>query len=319
MATKEFIPVAGDDWYQRRRQDAEGEFFRKISDQAGRGSAGASGGSTRQGIYCFTAGGRLLAFKNAGQNPEVMRNVLGDAIRQWQQLPETERRPGAVVVGKLDNVDSRYTRNPPAGALIFNVFTRALDRDASGNYCDAECKVGDEAARDHLWLTNSEWKSLIPASAHVGARIPFPASAVERICRFHLTDNTRGEPSMWSRAEVHKSRIVLIVQQVSPSGVTLRLEGEALLANDAEPARANRGFDVQLAGHVNYDSAAKSFTRFDVVATGDHWGEGPYTRAARPGRAPLGIAMELTPGIKASDRIPPQGAREISEYLSGTR
>ena len=44
MATENFIAVTGDDWYQRRREDAEGEFFRKISDQAGRGSRDSSGG-----------------------------------------------------------------------------------------------------------------------------------------------------------------------------------------------------------------------------------------------------------------------------------
>ena len=32
LATEEFIPVAGDDWYQRRREDAEGEFFKKVAD-----------------------------------------------------------------------------------------------------------------------------------------------------------------------------------------------------------------------------------------------------------------------------------------------
>ena len=40
--------------YQRRRQDAEGEFFRKVADQ---GPRKGKGGATRQGIYCFTASG----------------------------------------------------------------------------------------------------------------------------------------------------------------------------------------------------------------------------------------------------------------------
>ena len=36
LATEDFVPVTGDDWYQRRRQDAEGEFFRKVADQGPR-------------------------------------------------------------------------------------------------------------------------------------------------------------------------------------------------------------------------------------------------------------------------------------------
>ena len=33
LAAEDFVPVTADDWYQRRRQDAEGEFFRKVADQ----------------------------------------------------------------------------------------------------------------------------------------------------------------------------------------------------------------------------------------------------------------------------------------------
>ena len=47
MANEEYIAVAGDDWYQRRRDDAEGQFFRRVADQ---GPRKGTGGSTRQGI-----------------------------------------------------------------------------------------------------------------------------------------------------------------------------------------------------------------------------------------------------------------------------
>src|SRR6478672_1245892 len=67
MATEDFVPVTADDWYQRRRQDAEGEFFRKVADQ---GPRKGEGGSTRQGIYCLTAAGQLLNYKNAAHAAE---------------------------------------------------------------------------------------------------------------------------------------------------------------------------------------------------------------------------------------------------------
>jgi hypothetical protein len=120
---------------------------------------------------------------------------------------------------------------------------------------------------------------------------------------------------MWSRQEVRESRMELVVEQVQQSGTTLRLEGHALLANHADPNKANRGFDVQLLGEVHYNSDTRAIDRFDVVAIGDHWGEGAFTRSARMGRMPLGIAMELASGKSPADRVPPQGAREIGEYL----
>src|SRR6476646_3918767 len=104
LAGKEFIPVSGDDWYQRRRQDAEGEFFRKVADQ---GPRKGQGGSTRQGMYIFTPSGKLLTYRNHS-DPDVMRGELQKALKAWKQLPDDERRPGAVKVEDWAKVDDRY-------------------------------------------------------------------------------------------------------------------------------------------------------------------------------------------------------------------
>src|SRR5438105_3736693 len=162
MANEEYIPVTGDDWYQRRRQDKEGEFFRKVADAAGRKG---EGGGTRQGIYCFTADGEILAYKNAGQNADVMRDVLKQGLAKWNRLPAAKRKPGAVAVDGLDKTDVRYTRTPPPGGLIATVYTRILDHDAKAGFCKGACDTlgGDRASRDHLWLTAAEVKSLVPA------------------------------------------------------------------------------------------------------------------------------------------------------------
>src|SRR5262249_14931810 len=121
MATEDYVPVAADDWYQRRRDDAEGRFFRRVADQ---GPRKGEGGSTRQGIYCFTADGRLLAYKNAGQAPDVMRDVLKQGLREWQKLPADRRKAGAVKVDDPDKTDPIYSRTPPPGGLIVTVYTR---------------------------------------------------------------------------------------------------------------------------------------------------------------------------------------------------
>src|SRR4029079_5190987 len=123
MATHDYVAVTADDWYQRRRQDAEGEFFRKVADQ---GPRKGEGGSTRQGIYCFTPDGQLLAYKNAGQAPDVMRETLQRGLAEWKKLPTARRKPGAIQVSDLGKVDPHYVRTPPANGLIVNVCTRIL-------------------------------------------------------------------------------------------------------------------------------------------------------------------------------------------------
>ncbi|HXG10877.1 MAG TPA: hypothetical protein VNK04_14050 [Gemmataceae bacterium] len=317
MATEEYVPVTADDWYQRRRDDAEGRFFRRVADQ---GPRKGEGGSTRQGIYCLTADGQLLVYKNAGQNPEVMREALRQGLREWRKLPPQRRQPGAVQVGEPDQIDPRYTRTPPRGGLIVNVFTRILDHQ-DGELCRGTCRTlgGNQAARDHLWLTEAEWQSLVPADPRPGNGFPLPAAIAERLLRFHLVDNTRGEPPMWRREDIRSQLMMLTVEEATAAVVRLRLDGFALLATHPDDAQADRGFDVRLLGYIGYDRTRKMINRFEVVAVGDHWGEGPFTRGARPGRTPLGIAFELADGKSAADRVPPQAARDLRSYFGHDR
>jgi hypothetical protein len=313
LATDEFIPVTGDDWYERRREDAEGEFFRKVADQGPRKGVG---GSTRQGIYCFTASGKLLAYKNA-QDAAVMREVVEQALADWKKLPAKEREPGAVEVGDPSTLDKRYTRPVPADGLILNVYTRILDRDGKGDYCKGTCETpgGDLSARDHLWLTKSEWQDLIAKEVKAGDDFAMPAAVAQRIVRFHLLDNTRGEPPFWTDQEVRQMKMRWTVEEATAKVVRLRLDGSVLLASDADAKKAERGFDASLLGYLEYDPAKKVVTRFDALALGNSWGEATFTLGARPGRQPLGIAFELCKGGKPADAVPLQGARDYHGYL----
>src|SRR5438067_14506 len=200
MATEDFVAVSGDDWYQRRRQDEVGKFWIAVAKQG----RPRDDGGTRQGIYCFTADGKLLAAKNAGTRPGTMRQVLQDALAAFERLPAERRRPGAISIGDEPPGDADFVRTAPKGGLIVNVFTRILDRDENRRFCKGACNVrgGDQAARDHLWITEAEWQRLIPAKPQPFQRSPVPAAIADRITRFHLIDNTRGEPPLWRPEEV---------------------------------------------------------------------------------------------------------------------
>lgn len=314
MATDDYVAVTGDDWYQRRRQDTEGEFFRKVADQ---GPRKGQGGSTRQGIYCFTADGKLLAYKNAGQSAEVMRDIFKKGLAEWKKLPEEKRKPGAVDVGKQDKVDAQYSRKPPEKGLILNVHTRILDKTGSGDLCKGTCSSqgADQSARDHMWLTEAEWQGLIPANAKKDDKAALSKAVAERIARFHLVDNTRGEPPSWKRDEVRKCEMTLTVEDASEERITLRLDGSALLATNAKLDKATRGYDAQLLGYISYDVKKKAIDRFDLAALGNHWGEAIYTQGARAGKTPFGVAFRLAKGDQPGDKVPPQFAREVREYL----
>lgn len=312
MATTEFVPVCTDDWYTRRRQDSEGEFFRTMATAAGRKG---DGGATRQGIYVFTADGTVLGYKNAGQDAEVMKKVFKDALFKFDKLPEAQRKAGAVKVPDHGRLDPKYTRSPPTDGLIVRVNTRIID-EKKGYYCAGECKTagGGMAARDFLWLTKAEVKALAPPKAEAGQSYPLPEKVAARIARFHLNDNTRGEPVLWKADEVRKSEWTLTVTNVTDAGVEVRLDGSVTASTKPDPTDSDRGFTGKARGHLRWVPAKNTFDKFDVAVVGDHWGEGSHTPGARPGRSLLGFAFTLADPTVPGNTIPPQANRDDGPY-----
>ena len=133
LIRENFVPVVGDDWYQRRRKDAVGTYFRSVVDQTWKaGNWEPNGGNDRQGVYCFTPSGRMLTeMKNVGSQPEELKRVLNGAMAGWKGLPEADRRPGAVAIPEVV-LDPGYHRPVPAGALVLRQYQRGLQRDAAG-------------------------------------------------------------------------------------------------------------------------------------------------------------------------------------------
>jgi hypothetical protein len=306
LCQTEFVPVTGDDWYQRRRKDREGEFFRALAEASGKQ------GHTLQGIYIFAADGTALAYRNSGQSAEITKQVMQDALAAFRKLPEAKRKPAIEDAGKLD---AAFDRAPPAGGLILKAHTRILDFK-DGEYRKGTCKAvgGEKAARDHVWITAEEVKALAPAKAEVGFRYPVPAKVADRLARYHLIDNTRGEPILWNPPDVRGRRMTLVVTTATLDAVELRLEGEVLLATDPDPAKADRGYEARLVGSLRYRPAKGTFDRFDLTAVGTHWGEHPHNSPARPGKSLLGQSFELA-ADRPGDRVPPQGARDRDKYF----
>ncbi len=318
-----FIPVAQNDWYARRRDDAVGRYFVGIANQ---GPRKGEGGSTRQGIYAFTASGKLLAFNN---NRSLDRRIamLEDALDEWKKLPAAEREPGAVKVPDLDpdELDPHFTRILPPGGIVVNTYTRILDHaDGSFATCAAEANDGSLlgllSARDHLWLREEEWKALLEsASAAQGRSVPLPENIAYRVCRFHLVDNTRGEPPLWTREEVRSQTLTIRQTDATREGLHFEIAGKVLLATDPDPAKAKRGYEPEIQGTVVASGDLSKITRFDLLALGNHWGEGTYTGGAREGRNPLGVAFELATGKAIGDDVPPQGISWAPSYYEPHR
>jgi hypothetical protein len=276
-----FVPVAVDEWYHVRRQDPEGEFYRKVVFQR----AGMQAGRTTQGFYLFDAEGTLIQGWNNRDTAKVKRN-LQEALQR--PLPRTAAKDEPAE-------DRRLARRPPEGGLVVDVHSRIVKAAWTPAKNEWDEILRAATGRDRLWISSSE-----AASLAAGA---MPESLARRIARFHLVDNTRGEPPMWSRAEVRELKIGL-----APDKRGYRLEGRVRLATDS----GDRGYEAALLGSVEIKEGRVA--RFDVVARGEFWGEGTYTRGAPPGRFTLAVAFRIAGDGEAS-KVPPQGARDLGDYM----
>lgn len=269
--------MAVDQHIHRTRKDAEGEMFAKVLRQAGRGLGGTS-----QGVYLFTAEGKLLGFSNTADASHV-RRLLESALKKFDPSAPAVKLPEV----KADAV----LPQPPAGGLVVDVTTKLL-----GGY-DPDDERGrrylESVGRDHLWLRKDETEAL--------ARGDLPDSVKRRLVRYHLIDNTRGEPPMWSDADIKKLELTL------KDG---RLAGSVHL----ETRSGERGYQADILGYV--ETKDGKVTRFDLLARGDFWGHGTYTRGAPKGRFPVAVAFSLADGEGGAYKVPPQGARgNVNGYL----
>lgn len=279
-----FVPVAIDQAYQRRQQDTEGEFYRKIAGQSPRNNFDG----TTQGFYIATAAGELLLYNN-NRDPEKVLRLMKDRLRQFESLG-TSGNPATTIEPK--KIDARWNVAPPEGGLVVRVHAKILDGYEPTT--DRWKRIFQTAmSRDNLWISEREHKALVQ-----GTILP---SLQHRIARFHLVDNTRGEPPMWSPAEIRS-----IKMQVQDGVVT----GSASLATK----NGVRSYEAKFRGHLGVEDGM--VTRFDLVCLGLFEGEGPYTGGAPDGKFPLAISFTLADGSDIADKVPPQGSRGwVQGYL----
>ena len=191
LLKKHFIPVVIT--VHGECKDAEGAFWKSFcKDYAW--ITGAAHGVTPSGkVLCSDAkrsscGGRSVC------DPQK-------ALDKWLALPEEERRPGAVKVDDLQEMDPGYPKRP-AGSLILKGYNRPLERGADGRHkrlkeyrdCQELGKddsnwqtfIDPEPGRVWLWFSEEQWKSIVPREAKAGQSFPLSESVADRIVRLTL-------------------------------------------------------------------------------------------------------------------------------------
>ena len=314
LMKESFVPVILDGYL--RGNAAEKEFLKGC-------------GTVGNGFTYITAGG-----KNLGGDSYLGANGMSKALEEFRKLPEEERKPK---VARAEDVGSTagLAVPPPVGGLRANVYFTYLEPDEKGGYRRALWHVegqpgtepGSGAGRnqvltfvDKFWLTEAEWKSLLPENPVKGRTLALPDAIQRRIVRFYADDMAHRSTGDKLRSE----KFTLTVEEASAGGLTLRLEGstgtgvafeEAPLDGKNSEAAGLCGADYRWLGFLHYDAKRKSFDRFQIVALGEGWGGNKkqaattnFYRGGEHRRWPMGIAFELLTTDRPIDRIPPQNA-----------
>jgi hypothetical protein len=312
-----FVAAAVPTWVCRSK-GPEGEFLRRAGiDRYWVTSSGY--------MSCLSASGKLL-----GSRPDAK------VLAAFNRLPEAERKPGAVKVHEL-KPSERTIPSPPENGLILKVHARFLSRTDSGElrYARGEdfpllrerpqemrrWRLYLEPNTEYMWLTEEEWKSMVPAKPAKGEKMAALPAISERMARFHLLPrrSMTSEGYGLVKRDVKSARLNLTVIDVSAVRIRLSLSGFIHTGTDFDEKKATTpdgplgfGYVAPIQGMLEYDRGRKRFVRFDVVAPGEVWGRwGDANNKSlpleRPGKTPFGFAFELASGESPSERIPPGG------------
>jgi len=297
LVSERYVPVAGNGIRLFWRKDAEGDFFREVVSSV---PQPYKEDPSRQGIYCASPSGRLLAhIRNMSGHMDVP-GVLQQGLREFERLSASERAPGAV--GEL-TADPYAVTLPPAGGVVLRTYTRRMQRSAgelaasSVAFFRHDMVFGSEPQYDHVWITRAEAAALIPSPLKVGASCDLPDSLAAQICRYHLADTTWRGSEEWSPSEIRARRFTCTVEAVDAGGATIAVVGHALFARGPRMR-----MDAVVKGTLHYDTGRRTIDSFDMVAIGKRSERGDRGQALT---SYLGIAFERADGSDAGDAIPP--------------
>lgn len=277
-------------------------------------------GNSHEVEFCHkvrAGGNHLVVATAAGQtlgkgDLKLREKDLAGPLKEFAALPEDQRKP-AIADPAAAQPAKRPVPRPPTRGLILRGYCTYLRRDDNQQlvrstefyYKQNPDRWKVETQSDYLWLTESEWKSLIPANPRPGARQEV-ALAIQK--RFYSTIGIDYMEGSVSALPTRQATLSLVVEKVDDAKLVLRLEGHAQLGRDREQIRTDtrgRGSELRLFGKVHIDRQKQAITRFDAVGVGRAWGR--RTPEIRLGQETwlYGIAWELVTGTTPQDLIPP--------------
>ncbi len=321
MLNEKFVPFApaweggqgGYAWWKAVMKDNFADHFKKGRERTVLGTM----------LWTVTSTGQTVPADKA-----TRKGGLAEALRQvaemYALLPESERKPAEPITDA-----NRPMPLPPPGGLVLTIYDVPLLPAEDGLRSGGGSHGIPGPQRQSLWLTEAEWKSLLPEHPRVGATTEVPAKLVKRICLFGLRPATAWHVEhFWDPDSVRRGEIQLTTLKATASSVRMRVHGSVLLlkksgiktrpdAKIATPPDLEDRYDARPEGQLVYDPQQQKITRWDMVVLGDHQGAywpnvgGKSSRNFTAEPIAIGFAFELD----QSDYALPAERRRQAPYL----
>lgn len=243
----------------------------------------------------------------------LLEKDLAPLLGLFRALPESARKP------ELPNPElaipaKRPVPKSPKNGLVVRAYCTYLKTDEDGKaqrakrfyYEQNPDAWAAETQNDMLWLTEEEWRSLLPQNRAPGKKIEVPKEIQGRFFSTIGIDYMEGSVNA---LPLRESTLTLTVEKAGQ----LRVDGygkmgEPYTKESGEGPRT-RGCELQVGGYLHYDPDQSTIIAVKMIGTGEAWGNKmEYTRRAIGIAEPrwgYGIACELVTGTAPEDLIPP--------------
>jgi hypothetical protein len=283
---RNFLCVADEVWLLDHQDTPGAKFFRDYTKHVPAELGFAP--TTKQGVYAMTPDGEYLGGHFGRHSRADTLAMLKESLLKWNELAQKKALKPKPIPGRAPNrtwgVDGLpSSAGGQAGAkagLILQVYTRDLPGASEKTPGIGEYK--DFWNENWIDFSPDELLGFVPKG---GAKGAVPDALIRRMGRECLIDNVRGQVASWAEGEIKKASLQTEVVSAKEGLLTLRFQGE--FTAEAGP----RGYDCTLHGKAVFDSRARQFRLFELVAAGIR--KGPTNNFRLPGEpaSPQGVAF----------------------------
>ena len=263
-------------------------------------------GGSRQGIYVCSPGGKLLASINS-LNPDDVLKMIDDGLDKWNNLPLSERQ---LPENYKPQTVHRWEDSYPVKGLVLKSAKADVFTDPP-----VQSERGDRWNMDHVWFSEDEARLWLPKDPKEGDTYQLPTILKDRLFRFHMVDNVRGQTLPFAPQEIKEAHVQVKVIKQNKSNIQINISGHSwavakgpwlLGENDWTPTHElDHGIQTNLLGDATYNLELETFTDFEMVALGKWHGKTQNNgRHSGPRTGRIGTLYSLATDSPA-DRIAP--------------